>query len=157
MTPVERTAVIESIYQVSDTAIYGFFKEHRFLSNFHECNILYDGMWFGSTEAAYQAAKSLNPAVRYSFQYMKPSKARMQGRAIKLRPDWMEIRKSIMSKLILEKFTKWPDLKDLLLATRDKYLEETNYWNDRFWGADMEHKGENNLGKILMATRHLLK
>ena len=49
-----------------------------------------------------------------------------------------------------------PKFKKLLLATGDRYIEETNTWGDTFWGV-CNGKGENNLGKIIMKIRDTLK
>ena len=43
-------------------------------------------------------------------------------------------------------------LNTLLQETQNKYLEETNHWNDTFWGV-CNGIGENMLGKILMEIR----
>lgn len=153
MKAQERTALIDRIYQVDNSNIYGFFKEHRFLSNFHLCAIVFEGQTFGSTEAAYQAAKSLDPEVRNKFTMMQPSEAKREGQKINIREDWEENKLAIMYEICFRKFHFHDDLEKLLLATGEKYLEETNYWGDRFWGADLKHKGENNLGKILMRIR----
>jgi hypothetical protein len=45
-----------------------------------------------------------------------------------------------------------PELREKLLKTGDKYLEETNYWNDRYWGK-YKDKGLNMLGHLIMAVR----
>lgn len=61
-----------------------------------------------------------------------------------------------MSQLIFQKFLTDLQLRQKLLDTKDAYLEETNNWNDTFWGV-CNGEGENNLGKILMATREYFK
>ena len=44
-----------------------------------------------------------------------------------------------------------------LLVEVEGPIVEHNYWADRFWGADLQGVGANNLGKILMAQRdHLI-
>ena len=40
----------------------------------------------------------------------------------------------------------------MLQETRDFYLEETNWWNDTFWGV-CNRKGKNILGHLLMKIR----
>ena len=44
----------------------------------------------------------------------------------------------------------------MLLDTGDKFIEETNWWKDQFWGV-YNGVGENNLGKILMRIREEIK
>ncbi len=138
-----------------DDGIYGFFGDHRFLSNFHMVDISYGGMTFPSTENAYQAVKSLDPIVRQKFVAIRPVEAKRLGMTVKLRSDWESVKEEIMYDLNKAKF-RVPYLKELLLATGDKYLEETNNWSDTFWGV-CNGKGENKLGRILMKIRKELK
>ena len=44
------------------------------------------------------------------------------------------------------------ELKIKLIQTGDAYLEETNSWNDTYWGV-CDGKGENILGHMLMKLR----
>ncbi len=56
-----------------------------------------------------------------------------------------------MTDLVRQKFQD-PELRAALLATGNRYLEETNWWGDTFWGV-CNGAGENRLGMILMAIR----
>jgi ribA/ribD-fused uncharacterized protein len=145
-------AQVDSIYKVTDIAIQGFFMEHRFLSNFHICDIEYEGLTYPSSEAAYQAAKSLDPTVRVTFTTMVPSKAKSKGQTIKLRPDWEKVKFQVMLDINRIKYHSHPDLAVMLSNTGDKYLEETNYWKDSTYGT-YNGKGKNMLGHILMQVR----
>jgi predicted NAD-dependent protein-ADP-ribosyltransferase YbiA (DUF1768 family) len=50
------------------------------------------------------------------------------------------------------------DLKEKLLETGDRYLEETNHWKDTTWGVDyISNEGANHLGVILMDVRSVLQ
>ena len=40
-----------------------------------------------------------------------------------------------------------------LHETGGRYLEETNWWGDRFWGKDLNGDGLNTLGQLLMEIR----
>jgi len=152
----------------NDKEIRGFFgaDDYRFLSNFEPCEIYLDGFSFPSVEHAYQIAKigrltnnpNLNPAVISQFQNIKANEAKNLGRKLLLRPDWEEIKAKIMFELVLQKFAFNDKLREKLLATGNKYLEETNHWNDEFYGVNCyTKKGKNMLGKILMGTREILK
>lgn len=143
---------VRSVYKVTDAEILGFFKEHRFLSNFHLCDIEYEGIVYPSTEHAYQAAKSLDPDVRKQFLPLTCSKAKQLGREIEIRPDWKDIKIDVMLALTRIKYYDHPDLMEKLLNTGERWLEETNYWGDIFWGV-YNGKGENWLGKCLMRVR----
>ena len=142
--------------------ILGFFKEYRFLSNFDEhpdAPIFIDG--FSGTkisctnvEAAFQASKTFDIEERYLIAHANtPGKAKKLGKAVTLRPDWEEVKISVMRDLLLQKFS-YPRYKLLLKSTGDAYLEETNSWGDRFWGVDKI--GMNHLGKLLMEIRELV-
>lgn len=149
----QTSSKVDSIYKVDDDSIYGFFKEHRYLSNFHLCEIEYEGRMYISTENAFQAAKTLNLEERKHFEKCPPADSKHLGRQVVLRPNWDDMKDKLMYDLCKQKFTKHEYLKSLLLATEGKYLEETNWWNDRYWGAGFNHTGENKLGKILMRIR----
>ena len=137
----------------TETMIKGFFDEFRWLSNFYECPVYYDGLFFSSSEAAYQSAKTLDEYGKQRFLSLSPSKAKKLGTEIKVRKDWPEVKVSIMKEILLDKFTRNEDLKQLLIDTRDMYLVEENYWGDTFWGS-CNGKGKNILGILLMEIRN---
>ncbi len=62
-----------------------------------------------------------------------------------------------MSSIVFDKFCRSFYLRNRLLETGDKYLEETNHWSDSYWGVDIKKGGKNNLGKILMKVRDFWK
>lgn len=150
----------ERDYVVHDeNNIKGMFGEFRYMSNFEVCDIYFDGDLYGSTEAAYMAGKTLDPAVRAQFQKssgITPSEARKLGQLIGLRPDWNVVRYDTMAAVVFDKFYRHKHLRDLLLSTGSKYIEETNHWGDKFWGV-CDGKGENNLGRIIMNVREFWK
>jgi ribA/ribD-fused uncharacterized protein len=136
--------------------ILGFRDQYAFLSSFYLCDINYKGVLFESVEHAYQAQKATNEAdfnlIKNSF---KPSLAKHFAKTIKLREDWTKVKDGVMLDLVRIKFSI-PDMRDKLLETADSYLEETNYWNDTYWGV-YNGKGKNKLGKILMKVREELR
>lgn len=147
-----------SCYSVTNQAILGFFEEHRFLSNFeHSPFRLFDIEW-KTNEHFYMAMKTRDWEERLHIAALEtPAEARKYGRnQVKLRPDWDSIRIQVMTVGCYEKFKQNPHLLEKLLATGDKYLEETNYWNDTFWGV-CNGIGESHLGKVLMHVRHLFQ
>ena len=127
---------------------------YDFLSNFYPCQIRYDELVFPSVEHAFQAAKTNNINERVLIQQqLTPGKAKRFGRKVTLRPNWENIKKSIMFELVYHKFSKI-DLQNQLLRTRNNYIQEGNHWNDTFWGVNLKTgEGENWLGKILMKVR----
>lgn len=129
-----------------------------FLSNFYPAPVVVGGIRYGTSEAAYQAQKSLDEAVRTRFAEYPPGKAKRKGQQIVIRPDWYEVRLAVMDEVIRAKFTQNPDLAAKLVSTGTTLLEEGNSWGDTFWGVDVHTgKGENNLGKILMKVREKLR
>lgn len=137
-----------------DNNIKGFFGDYRWLSNYHLVDIEYDGLIYPSTEHAYQAAKFLTN--REDFLELSCLDARLKGQSNKPRDNWNCMKYSVMFEVILYKFKHNTDLKNKLLETGSKYLEETNHWNDTYYGV-CNGIGENNLGKILMKIREILK
>ena len=126
--------------------------EYRFLSNFWPVPLKYEGLTYPSSEAAYQAAKTLDPALRLPFTTMTPGKAKRSGKNLLLREDWKEVSLQIMRDILVIKFHTYPELMELLCATYPGTLTEGNTWGDTFWGV-CKGVGENHLGKILMAIR----
>lgn len=132
--------------------ILGFSGPNRFMSNFVECSVDFEGINFPSTEHAYVAAKTLDLELRKEISQVNTAgQVKRLGRALTLRPDWEEIKIDLMHDLLMQKFAREP-FKSLLLSTKDSYLEETNHWGDVVWGVS-NGVGENNLGKLLMKIR----
>jgi len=128
-----------------------FTGKYRFLSNFWSCFIVYKGVEYPSVENAYQAAKCLNRMDRERFLNIKASEAKKLGRVIQMRPGWDGEKLQVMYELVKQKFRD-PVLKEKLLATGTRQLEEGNWWGDTYWGT-VNGVGENHLGKILMRVR----
>jgi len=132
--------------------IKGFFEEYRYLSNFHLCPVMFDGVIYPSSENAYMAAKTLDLKLRKRFEIIAPNKAKKLGQEIEVRDDWENIKLEIMDRILTDKFYRNLEEREKLLSTENKYLEETNWWGDRFWGV-CKGTGANNLGLILMKIR----
>jgi N-glycosidase YbiA len=134
------------------TAITSFSGSYRFLSNFWPCEVSMYGRVYPSTEHAFQAAKTLDPADREVIRLARtPGLAKKMGRNVTLRPDWDEFRLQAMRMLLERKFAI-PELRAKLLATAPHQLVEGNTWNDTFWGV-CDGRGANQLGRMLMAIR----
>lgn len=138
--------------------ICGFFDEYRFLSNFYEAPVEYEGIVYQNNEAAFQAQKCMTYDEKLAFTELSPNKAKSLGRKVQLRPDWEKVKVGIMEEIVHAKFLQNGEIARELLATGDRILEEGNTWNDTFWGVSLKtRKGKNNLGKILMKVREELK
>lgn len=150
----------KSITIHNEEFIKGFFEEFRFLSNFHKCPVYFEGLLYPSSENAYQAAKLL-PHVRFNLQSVSAAQSKEEWK--KYQDDlsysseqWDNIKYDVMSVVLFDKFYRNITLRLKLMETKNKYLEETNSWNDVYWGV-CNGIGENNLGKILMKIRNFWK
>lgn len=143
--------------------ILAFDGPFRFLSNFHPCVVIFEGINYPTTEHAYQAAKSLDWHDRNHIAALPtPGLAKRAGRRIEIRKDWEDVKLSVMEKILRTKFnSSWKatdeqrTLAKKLRETGSRTLVEGNTWGDTFWGV-CNGKGENHLGRLLMNVRHSL-
>lgn len=143
-----------------DQKIPGFFKEHRFLSNFEPSEIEYRGVKFPTAEHAYQAMKVEN---EHFWRYMAsdpdpflasdpdPFLSKKIGGTCVMRNDWDSIRDKVMYEVNVLKY-QIPALRAKLIKTGKAELIEVNWWKDVHFGV-CNGKGDNILGKILMRVR----
>ena len=128
--------------------------KYSFLSNMHAASFTWDGRTYMNSEAAFQSAKSLDPAVRDAFSAMNGVTAKRAGRKVELRGDWDAVKLDVMEEILRAKFSQNPELLQKLIDTGDMVLMEGNYWHDTYWGVDIRSgAGENHLGEILMKLR----
>ena len=132
--------------------ILAFFGNHRFLSNFYLCPVTVEGIAFTCSEAAFQAQKTLDLRIRQQFAPLTPSASKSQGRCLRLRPDWDRVKDDVMRMVLKAKFDQNHDLRQLLIETAPRHLEEGNTWGDIYWGT-VGGVGQNMLGKLLMELR----
>lgn len=135
---------------------------HRFLSNFWPVKVEYEGITYPSTEHAYQAAKTLDFVTREEIRNLSTpaeTKKFVRKKSFPKRPDWEEWEKigkiNVMYELLWKKF-QHPELRQMLLLTGDKVLEEGNTWGDTFWGI-CKGEGKNMLGILLMNVRDKIR
>lgn len=140
--------------------IKGFFGEYRWLSNFHEAEVEFEGVIYPSTENAYQAAK-IHPSYRGNLVTCKPYESKKLWKKFPPFDEnaaaWDARKHRVMTDVTLEKYHRHRALKQKLLATGEKHLEELNNWSDVYWGVDIRKGGENHLGIILMKLRTFLR
>ncbi len=138
--------------------IKGFFGEYRWLSNFGAANVQLDGVEYASVEKAYQAAKWC-PEDRSYFTTCTNEESILYNRAHTpngyVSEEWDARKLDVMRFLLEQKFDPScnPESARNLLATDGRYIEETNWWGDTFWGKTLEGEGKNNLGQLLMSVR----
>jgi ribA/ribD-fused uncharacterized protein len=158
---IENDEITIPYYAVhKDGLIAGFFGPFRFLSNFYilQNGVCFEEMYYPSVEHAYQAAKWPKNE-RSKFIGITSGKCKKFG---KLAPNfdakkWKKVKYDLMYDLVRQKFTNNSNLREMLWMTNGYQLEERNSWGDTDWGTDVNGKGENRLGLILMVVREHLK
>jgi ribA/ribD-fused uncharacterized protein len=139
----------------SPNYVKGFCGRHAFLSNFYMHPIVRNGIRYGSSEAAYQAAKyDGRPAIQQLFISVTPDQSKKLADAYPYNVGAFK-RKEVMKQVLEAKFSD-PGLRSLLLSTGQKRLEEYNWWGDTYWGVTRTG-GENQLGIMLMELRERLR
>lgn len=133
--------------------ISGFFGQYRWLSNFWYAKVVYEGLEYPTSEHAYQAAKTQDPALRIAISKLRtPGEAKRAGQKVPWNDDFNKLQ--VMYDVVKNKFSREP-MRSKLLATGNEELIEANTWGDKFWGV-CNGVGENHLGKILMRVREEL-
>lgn len=111
---------------------------HSFLSNFHRGDPFYLPGWqrlMPTAEHAFQACKArYGEGADWVLEADSPQLAKSRGRQVDAHPDWELIKKRIMLKVLLAKFSD-DRLRSLLVSTGDAVLIEGNDWGDTYWGA----------------------
>jgi N-glycosidase YbiA len=128
-------------------------------SNFSAYPIRLHGKTWPTTEHYFQAQKFAGTENEHEIRKAKsPMVAARMGRNRKLpiRRDWESIKEAVMREALRAKFTQYPELRSLLLATGDaKLVEHTE--NDHYWGDGGDGTGKNRLGYLLMELRVQLR
>jgi len=178
------SVIIDWFDSFRDTDVYQ--NRWSFLSNFYEVSadrshLMTDALWsyahpavrerwsqedfptFRDGETPFQAMKAKHPGEFKSIMRSgDPGLAKAKGRRCSLRPDWEEIKFSVMREVLASKFSPigsrrpGDPLSYKLLTTGSAYLVEGTFWGDTIWGVDLtdpERPGENWLGVLLMERR----
>ena len=141
----------------TESKICGFFgKTGFFLSNGQKCYIPdheNHNLIYPYSENAYQAAKFSSLSDREKFINIDFKSAIILAWELRfnIRQNWETVKIQEMKRVLELKFEDL-DLRKKLIETGNKYLEETNHWNDTFWGV-CNGVGYNHLGNILMEIR----
>jgi ribA/ribD-fused uncharacterized protein len=139
-------------------ASFGKDTEYRWLSNFtdFETAMVYQGLSFRSVEHFYVAMKTTDLDLRREVSLMLTAgQVKRFGKELTMRPDWAIVKDRVMKLATQYKYSEEnPILREKLLATGDKYLQEGNHWGDEYWGVNLKTgEGLNMLGEILMEVR----
>lgn len=121
----------------------------------HSVNIPSVG-FFQTAEGAYQAHKELTNEkyVKKQCTAFSPIYSKKIGHECVLRPDWMDVRVSIMSSILEHKFRQHTDIREALLNTGLKPIVE--HCPDAYWGDGIDGRGKNVMGKLLCSVRYKL-
>lgn len=134
------------------------FSEFEWPSNFYILEpFIFENIEYSTTENFYQAMKSNNPEIRLHISKLKPGQSKRYTKkdSFILRDDWEDVKYSVMETALRIKFGQ-EKMAKFLLATRDIYIEETNTWDDVYWGV-CNGVGLNHLGLLLMKIRNELQ
>lgn len=146
-------------YQERTLDFYSTHDPYGEFSNFANYPVFVDGQWWATSEHYYQAHKydqaDLIEWVRSAPTAMEAALRGRDSRKPK-RVDWEERKDVFMEKAVRDKFTRYPELKELLLSTGDaKIFEHTK--NDCYWADCGDRSGKNKLGLLLEKIRGELK
>ena len=130
-------------------------------TNFYERPILIDNKNWNTSGHYFQAQKFVGTPYLERIRHMQRLQdafdfSREPTLSQWLRSDWEKVKLSVMYKALLAKFSQHKDLKDLLLQTGNRELIEHTS-NDSYWGDGGDGRGQNNLGKLLMRVRNVLR
>jgi ribA/ribD-fused uncharacterized protein len=128
--------------------------EYGFLNNFYRAKMEIYGKIWDTVEHAYQAQKTAIPGeINKIWAAATPREARNMGQLVQMRPDWDQVKYSVMKECVMAKFLQHSDLKIKLIDTAYEEIVEDSPI-DWYWGCGKDGTGQNMLGKILMEVRH---
>jgi ribA/ribD-fused uncharacterized protein len=167
LTPEESADIIEraalAMEGESRNGTIGTFREeHYWLSNMYETAVEFEGLRYGSSEAAYQAQKFLDPAIREQMSRLDGKSAKKLAATLQCREGWLGMRRSVMERVVMAKFSQNEELRRKLVCdTEGFWLEEGNTWGDAYFGVVTSEVtgrpfGANVLGRTLMKVRREL-
>lgn len=142
--------------------VIGFYpREFYPLDNFSSFKVEWNGHLYASVEEAYQAASFMGSDEELVEKVKKSHSAHEAQKIVidnkdKQRPDWNEVKVSIMEELLRLKIEQNPYVKKKLLQTED-YLIVEDSTKDDFWGWGPNRDGFNQLGKLWMKLREEIR
>lgn len=139
-------------------------KPFGIFSNLYRRPMVFDGIHFGTAEAAYQYAKPRDDDVReWLMAAPSPSLLAIAAHGLlswDISPGWSKNRRDRMRAVVTAKFRQHADLAAILLSTGDARIIETSKTNNevnRRWGEVVGVGGTNWLGLILQEVRETLR
>lgn len=139
------------------------------LDNFYFSPLEYRGILWPTSEHAFAAMKSDDPRVwRRMARISEPGDAKAQGRSLRLRENWDEVKFGFMWEILEAKFLsslsspnhRLQTARNALRGSGTRRIWEGNSWGDQIWGMTLEEGGafvgQNALGEMLMRIRERL-
>lgn len=145
-----------------DTKTHVFVYENEFypLSNFSAFSLKWHGLWFPTSEHAYQWSKFPDvPSIQRLIirsQSAHDAFKTAQENAKFQSPDWASARVEIMRGILKAKAAQHEYVMKKLLETGSREIVE-NSWRDDFWGVGPKGDGQNMLGELWMEVRSELR
>jgi ribA/ribD-fused uncharacterized protein len=144
-------------------AVYFYEQDFYVLSNFSAFTLMWHGLRFDTSEAAYHYEKfkqgdgcaSVRAAIMNAPSAHLAFKIAERNKALR-RPDWDQVKVQIMRSILRAKVDQHEYVRRKLLATGDRELVEDS-WRDDFWGWGPNRDGKNMLGKLWMEIRAELR
>ena len=131
-------------------------REWQGFSNMEIAPFTVDGKEYRSVEHYFQASKA---TTEWEHEMVRnattPVEAKRLGREMRLRPDWEDVKLTVMRTGLHEKFRQNAYLGQLLLSTGNRPIHE-NSPHDAEWGW-MNGAGQDLLGSLLIEIRPLLR
>lgn len=153
------------MYHKLDNKDQVFFYEQEFyvLSNFSAFTLIWKGIRFDTSEAAYHFEKfetkedlyKLKEQILYAPSAHEAFKIAQKNKHL-IRKDWDEVKVPIMKEILRAKVYQHEYVRKKLLETGDRELIEDS-WRDDFWGWGKNQDGKNILGKLWMEIREEIK
>jgi ribA/ribD-fused uncharacterized protein len=157
--------VVETHKLDTETQVFFYEQDFYVLSNFSAFTIMWKGLRFDTSEAAYHWEKFNNPSdpqaariqhhIRYAASAHEAFKIAECNKAHRLL-DWDDRKVEVMRDILSAKVVQHEYVRRKLLATGDRELIEDS-WRDDFWGWGSARGGRNMLGKLWMEIRSDLR
>lgn len=147
----------------------GFQSRHSYLSNFYPCHIRINGVFFTSSEQAYQYQKAViceRDDTALSIKSTNdPEKVKHLGDKLETCPEWELKKRATMKCVVAHKFKQNPTLRaklqntsgmKLLECTTNKYWGTGRRLDSLLWNESNKFEGRNELGLVLEEIRSAL-
>lgn len=140
----------------TDERVCFYEQDFYVLSNFSAFTLMWKGIRFDTSEAAYHWEKFTGDSLvqkmietaHSAHEAFKIAEAHKEFR----RPDWDDVKVDIMREILRAKVEQHEYVRRKLLATGERELVE-NSWRDSFWGWGPDRAGRNQLGRLWMEIR----